>query len=91
MISDEDIDGERTPLLIAQEPSSEHIQSPLLLQDQSNEHNSDSDSDTANNDEQNDIERGLLWRLYTSHFLSTWNMRSYEFTVVRTTIPLHKT
>lgn len=81
MTSDEDIDGERTPLLIAQEPSSEHIQSPLLLQDQSNEHDSDSDRDS--NDEQNGIERGLLWRLYTSHFLSTWNMRSYEFTVVR--------
>ncbi|KAK0723121.1 Ferroporti-1 [Lasiosphaeria miniovina] len=28
------------------------------------------------------IRHGLLWRLYASHFLSTWNMRSYEFTVI---------
>jgi len=33
-------------------------------------------------DEVGEIKRGLLWRLYISHFLSTWNMRSYEFTVI---------
>ncbi|KAK3333419.1 Ferroporti-1 [Cercophora scortea] len=33
-------------------------------------------------DDGNEIKKGLLWRLYVSHFLSTWNMRSYEFTVI---------
>ncbi|KAK3375422.1 hypothetical protein B0H63DRAFT_278860 [Podospora didyma] len=28
------------------------------------------------------VNQGLLWRLYISHLLSTWNMRSYEFTVI---------
>ncbi|KAJ9134450.1 hypothetical protein NKR23_g10099 [Pleurostoma richardsiae] len=28
------------------------------------------------------IGRRLLWQLYVSHFLSTWNMRSYEFAVI---------
>ncbi len=39
--------------------------------------------DKDNGEEKVVIRRGVLWRLYISHFLSTWNMRSYEFTVVR--------
>lgn len=67
---------ERTPLLIIprSRPSRETIQSPQLLP----YHNPEQDGDH----DQPAIERSLLWRLYISHLLSTWNMRSYEFTVI---------
>ncbi|KAH8895155.1 hypothetical protein GQ53DRAFT_762499 [Thozetella sp. PMI_491] len=39
-------------------------------------------ADDHHDEEEFEIRKGLLWRLYISHFLSTWNMRSYEFTVI---------
>ncbi|KAK3944312.1 Ferroporti-1 [Diplogelasinospora grovesii] len=49
-------------------------ETPLLL----------SEHDHGHHDENGVVElkKSLLWRLYISHFLSTWNMRSYEFTVI---------
>lgn len=29
------------------------------------------------------LTKAQAWSLYTSHFLSTWNMRMYEFAAVR--------
>ena len=39
-------------------------------------------SETALNIEHNGMTRPQAFNLYTSHFLSTWNIRTYEFAAV---------
>ena len=34
-------------------------------------------------EEHNSMSRSQAYNLYTSHFLSTWNVRTYEFAAVR--------
>lgn len=34
--------------------------------------------------------KSQAWNLYTSHFLSTWNMRLYEFAAVGYLVALHQ-
>jgi iron-regulated transporter 1 len=46
--------------------------------------------DEANQNEPNGLTRSQAFNLYTSHFLSTWNVRTYEFAAVcvHPTVPL---
>lgn len=42
-----------------------------------------SDSISSSTGEDDDLmTRSQAWNLYTSHFLSTWNVRTYEFAAV---------
>jgi iron-regulated transporter 1 len=41
-------------------------------------------SETVPGIEPNGMTRSQAFNLYTSHFLSTWNIRTYEFAAVRT-------
>ncbi|KAK3692073.1 Ferroporti-1 [Podospora appendiculata] len=68
---------------MSSEPNSE--ETPLLLNNgpaQTQPRDGMQSPDRHPEDEGREIKKGLLWRLYVSHFLSTWNMRSYEFTVI---------
>ncbi len=44
---------------------------------------SDADADDIENTASGSMTRAQVWNLYTTHILSTWNARTYEFAAVR--------
>jgi hypothetical protein len=43
----------------------------------------DADADDIENTASGSMTRAQVWNLYTTHILSTWNARTYEFAAVR--------